>query len=163
MSATPQPTGGSLRRNTVEDIGKLYADGTRIAMLTAYDYPTARLLDEAGIPMLLVGDSLGQVILGYETTVRVTMAEMVHHTKAVVRGMAKRGAYVYWPRSGLVERLSFRGGRTIVARPLGQKVEHVLRGKLLYCREVEGEEKERLKAAMIEKRMSAPVAPTESR
>ena len=64
----------------------MYADGTRIAMLTAYDYPTAQLLDEAGIPMLLVGDSLGQVILGYETTVRVTMAEMVHHTKAVVRG-----------------------------------------------------------------------------
>jgi 3-methyl-2-oxobutanoate hydroxymethyltransferase len=82
MSATSD----KVRRNTVEDIGKLYADGTRIAMLTAYDYPTAKLLDEAGIPMLLVGDSLGQVILGYETTVRVTMAEMVHHTKAVVRG-----------------------------------------------------------------------------
>jgi 3-methyl-2-oxobutanoate hydroxymethyltransferase len=82
MSATSE----TVRRNTVEDIGKLYADGTRIAMLTAYDYPTAKLLDGAGIPMLLVGDSLGQVILGYETTVRVTMAEMVHHTKAVVRG-----------------------------------------------------------------------------
>jgi len=76
----------SVRRLTVGDIAKLHADGQRIAMLTAYDYPTARLLDEAGIPMLLVGDSLGQVILGYETTVRVTMAEMVHHTKAVVRG-----------------------------------------------------------------------------
>jgi 3-methyl-2-oxobutanoate hydroxymethyltransferase len=85
MSATNE----TVRRNTVEDIGKLYADGTRIAMLTAYDYPTAKLLDEAGIPMLLVGDSLGQVILGYETTVRVTMAEMVHHTKAVVRGTQK--------------------------------------------------------------------------
>ena len=82
MSATSD----TVRRTTIDDIARLYADGTRIAMLTAYDFPTAKLLDEAGIPMLLVGDSLGQVILGYETTVRVTMAEMVHHTKAVVRG-----------------------------------------------------------------------------
>src|SRR6476646_683169 len=82
MSATSE----TVRRTTIVDIARMYADRTRIAMLTAYDYPIARLLDEAGIPMLLVGDSLGQVILGYETTVRVTMAEMVHHTKAVVRG-----------------------------------------------------------------------------
>jgi len=82
MSATPE----TIRRLTIVDIARLYADGQRIPMLTAYDYPTARILDEAGIPMLLVGDSLGQVVLGYETTVRVTMAEMVHHTKAVVRG-----------------------------------------------------------------------------
>jgi 3-methyl-2-oxobutanoate hydroxymethyltransferase len=82
MSAAPEQT----RRLTVSDITKLYADGTPIAMLTAYDYPTARLLDEAGIPLLLVGDSLGEVMLGYDSTVRVTMAEMVHHTKAVVRG-----------------------------------------------------------------------------
>ena len=82
MSATP----ATPRRLSVVDIARLHADGARIPMLTAYDFPTARLLDEAGIPMLLVGDSVGQVILGYETTVRVTMAEMVHHTKAVVRG-----------------------------------------------------------------------------
>jgi 3-methyl-2-oxobutanoate hydroxymethyltransferase len=82
MSATTEPS----RRLTVSDIAKLYADGTRIAMLTAYDYPTAMLLDEAGIPMLLVGDSLGEVVLGYDSTIRVTMAEMLHHTKAVVRG-----------------------------------------------------------------------------
>ena len=74
------------RRLTVVDIAQQYADGERLAMLTAYDFPTAKLLDEAGIPLLLVGDSLGQVILGYETTVRVTMDEMLHHTKAVVRG-----------------------------------------------------------------------------
>jgi 3-methyl-2-oxobutanoate hydroxymethyltransferase len=81
MSAT-----GSSGRVTIQEIAKLYADGQRIAMLTAYDYPTARILDAAGIPMLLVGDSLGEVILGYESTVRVSMDEMLHHTKAVVRG-----------------------------------------------------------------------------
>ncbi len=85
MSATSD----TIRRLTVVDIARLYADGQRIPMLTAYDYPTAKLLDEAGIPLLLVGDSLGQVILGYETTVRVTMTEMVHHTKAVVRGTSR--------------------------------------------------------------------------
>ena len=89
MSATTD----SPRRLTVLDIARLYADGTRIPMLTAYDFPTARILDEAGIPLLLVGDSVGQVMLGYETTVSVTMAEMVHHTKAVVRG-AKRALVV---------------------------------------------------------------------
>jgi 3-methyl-2-oxobutanoate hydroxymethyltransferase len=83
MSATPSP---QTARLTISSIGRLYADGERIAMLTAYDYPTARILDDAGIPMLLVGDSLGQVILGYDSTVRVTMPEMLHHTKAVVRG-----------------------------------------------------------------------------
>ncbi|MBY0396983.1 MAG: 3-methyl-2-oxobutanoate hydroxymethyltransferase, partial [Thermoleophilia bacterium] len=62
------------------------ADGERLPMLTAYDHPTARILDGAGIPMLLVGDSLGQVLLGYDSTVRVTMTEMLHHTAAVVRG-----------------------------------------------------------------------------
>lgn len=85
MSATVEPT----RRLTVSDIAKLYADGQRIAMLTAYDYPTAQLLDEAGIPLILVGDSLGEVMLGYDSTVRVTMAEMLHHTRAVVRGTAR--------------------------------------------------------------------------
>jgi 3-methyl-2-oxobutanoate hydroxymethyltransferase len=74
------------RRLTVADITKRYADGERLPMLTAYDYPSARILDDAGIPLLLVGDSLGQVLLGYDSTVRVTMTEMLHHTKAVVRG-----------------------------------------------------------------------------
>jgi 3-methyl-2-oxobutanoate hydroxymethyltransferase len=74
------------RRLTVADIAKRYADGERLPMLTAYDYPTARIIDDAGIPLILVGDSVGQVLLGYESTVRVTMTEMLHHTKAVVRG-----------------------------------------------------------------------------
>jgi len=78
-----------IRRINVADIAQMNADGVLIPMLTAYDYPTARLLDEAGIPMILVGDSLGQVMLGYETTVRVSMQEMLHHTKAVVRGTSR--------------------------------------------------------------------------
>jgi 3-methyl-2-oxobutanoate hydroxymethyltransferase len=89
MSATPE----IVRRLTVADIAKLYADGERIAMLTAYDYPTAKLLDEAGIPILLVGDSLGRVMLGYENEIPVSMADMVHHTAAVARG-AKRALVV---------------------------------------------------------------------
>ncbi|MEI7743482.1 MAG: 3-methyl-2-oxobutanoate hydroxymethyltransferase [Chloroflexota bacterium] len=76
----------NVRRLSVIDIAKLYADGERIATITAYDYPTAALVDETGIPLILVGDSLAQVMLGYDTTVRVTMEEMLHHTKAVVRG-----------------------------------------------------------------------------
>ena len=88
MSATPEP-GTQIRRLTVGDIGKLYADGQRIPMLTAYDFPTARLLDEAGIPLILVGDSLGRVMLGYENEIPVSMADMLHHTAAVTRG-AKR-------------------------------------------------------------------------
>jgi len=79
----------NIRRLTVADIARLHADGERLPVLTAYDYPTARILDEAGIPMILVGDSLGQVLLGYDSTVRVTMAEMLHHTAAVARGTTR--------------------------------------------------------------------------
>jgi len=60
--------------------------GERIAMVTTYDYSTARIVDEVGIPLVLVGDSLGMVVLGYESTIPVTMEEVLHHTKAVVRG-----------------------------------------------------------------------------
>jgi len=61
-------------------------DSTKITCLTAYDYPTARLLDEAGVEVLLVGDSLGMVMLGHETTLPVTVDEMLHHTRAVRKG-----------------------------------------------------------------------------
>jgi len=73
-------------RVTVGEIKEMKQRGDKIAMLTAYDYSTARLLDEAGVSLLLVGDSLGMVMLGYESTIPVTMDEMIHHTKAVVRG-----------------------------------------------------------------------------
>lgn len=63
--------------------------GERITALTAYDYPTARLLDESGIDVILVGDSLGMVVLGYEDTTEVTLAEMVHHTRAAARGVKR--------------------------------------------------------------------------
>ena len=68
------------------DLKKMKQRGERIAMLTAYDFPTARRVDEAGAEVLLVGDSLGMVLLGYESTLPVTMDQMIHHTKAVVRG-----------------------------------------------------------------------------
>ncbi len=114
-NSNPRPSvGGSAAgpRLTVVDIARMYADGERIAMLTAYDYPTAQILAEAGIPMLLVGDSLGQAMLGYESTVRVTMDEMIHHTKAVVRGAGRAlvvGDMPFLSYSGPVEALDSAG------------------------------------------------------
>ena len=70
---------------TVETIRGMKARGEKIAALTAYDYPMAKLLDEAGIPLLLVGDSLGMVVLGYPDTTHVTMAETEHHVRAAAR------------------------------------------------------------------------------
>jgi 3-methyl-2-oxobutanoate hydroxymethyltransferase len=72
-------------RTTIPQILEMARRGEPIPMLTAYDYPTARLLDEAGIPMILVGDSLGMVVLGYDSTIPVTMDDMIHHTSSVVR------------------------------------------------------------------------------
>ena len=73
-------------RVNISQIKEMKRKGQRIPMLTAYDYPTAKLVDEAGVPIILVGDSLGQVVLGYDSSVNVTMEDMLHHTRAVVRG-----------------------------------------------------------------------------
>jgi 3-methyl-2-oxobutanoate hydroxymethyltransferase len=76
-------------RVTITEIKEMKQRKEKIPMLTAYDYVTAKVVDEAGVPLILVGDSLGMVMLGYESTIPVTMEEMVHHTKAVVRGAKK--------------------------------------------------------------------------
>jgi 3-methyl-2-oxobutanoate hydroxymethyltransferase len=72
---------------TIHDLRAWKAEGKRFAMLTAYDFPTAQILDRAGIPVLLVGDSVGRNVLGYENELPVTMEEMLHHTRAVSRGV----------------------------------------------------------------------------
>src|SRR5271169_3083848 len=70
---------------TAETIRAMKARGEKIAALTAYDFPMAKLLDEVGVPLILVGDSLGMVVLGYPDTTHVTMAEMEHHVRAAAR------------------------------------------------------------------------------
>ena len=74
---------------TIPDLLRKRAQGEKITMLTAYDYPIGCLLDETGVDIVLVGDSLGMVVLGYETTAPVTMEEMLHHARAVRRGVTR--------------------------------------------------------------------------
>jgi len=74
------------KKKTILDIGKMKAEGEKIAVLTAYDYSFARLMDLAGVDMILVGDSVASVISGFDNTLPVTMDEMVYHTRAVARG-----------------------------------------------------------------------------
>ncbi|MFO8143437.1 MAG: 3-methyl-2-oxobutanoate hydroxymethyltransferase [Dehalococcoidales bacterium] len=76
-------------RISINEIRDMKQKGEKIVMLTAYDYATAGIIDDAGVPLILVGDSLGMVVLGYQSTIPVTMEEMLHHTRAVVRGTSR--------------------------------------------------------------------------
>jgi len=76
-------------RVTIGDIQRMKEEGVKFAALTAYDYVTARLADEAEIPIILVGDSLGMVVLGYENTIPVRLDDIIYHTRAVVRGSTR--------------------------------------------------------------------------
>jgi 3-methyl-2-oxobutanoate hydroxymethyltransferase len=112
------------RRVSIPELQKMKERGEKISMLTAYDYPTARLLDAAGVDVLLIGDTLGMVILGYDSTVYVTLEEMIHHTKAVARGTERAlvigdlpfGSYNEGPTQAIrsATRLIKEGGCTAV-------------------------------------------------
>ena len=105
MNPTPDVVAGNRREKiTVEAIRAMKARGQKIPALTAYDYPTTRILDEAGVPLLLVGDSLGMVVLGYPDTTHVTMDEMEHHVRAAARAK---------PRGLLAADLPFRAYDTV--------------------------------------------------
>ena len=73
-------------KNTVTTFQQMKEKGEKITMLTAYDYSTAKLVDESGVNSILVGDSLGNVMLGYEDTIAVTVEDMIHHGRAVAKG-----------------------------------------------------------------------------
>jgi len=96
----------NLPKITAAEIRNLKTRGEKIAALTAYDFPMAKLLDETGVPLLLVGDSLGMVVLGYPDTTQVTMDEMIHHTRAAARAH---------PRALLGADLPYRSYETVEA------------------------------------------------
>ncbi len=87
----------SAQRLSTLDFREMKQKGEKITMVTAYDHPTAQLVDEAGVETILVGDSLGMVVLGYEDTLSVTIEDMIHHSKAVVRGSERAFVIVDMP------------------------------------------------------------------
>ena len=80
---------GTINKITISAIQKMKQSGEKISMLTAYDYSTAAIMDEEGMDIILIGDSLGMVVLGYDSTLPVTMEDMIHHTKAVSRAVKR--------------------------------------------------------------------------
>ena len=144
MSLTPihgpvglGPSAGSRAKVTTATLREQKLRHEPITCLTAYDYATARLVDEAGIDMVLVGDSLAQAMLGYENTLSVTMDEMLHHVKAVRRGVKSAlliadmpyGAYQVNPQTALENALRFvkEGGAEVVKIEGGEKRAELIR------------------------------------
>lgn len=105
----PSDQAGAGRRVRIHDLIAHKRRGERFVVLTAYDHPSAQLLDRAGVPVVLVGDSLGMVVLGHDSTLPVTLEEMIHHTRAVARGVERAlvvadlpfGSYQAGPRQAL--------------------------------------------------------------
>lgn len=120
------------KRLTIPRLAEMKAAGEKITMLTAYDYPTAAIADKSGIDLLLVGDSLGMVVLGYESTLPLTMEEMLHHTRAVVRGAGQTlvvadmpfGSYQTGPADAIANAIRFvkEGGADAVKLEGGPEV-----------------------------------------
>ena len=116
----------------IREIAEMKVRGEKIPMVTAYDYPSARLADQAEIPLILVGDSLGMVVLGYDSTIPVTMEDMLHHVKAVARGTQRAMVvsdlpfmtYQLEPSQGLANaaRLVQEGGAQSVKLEGGEKI-----------------------------------------
>ena len=140
MSITPiggRPFDGSGRKITTATLRDLKFRHEPITCLTAYDYATARLVDEAGVEMILVGDSLAQTMLGYENTLSVTMDEMLHHVKAVRRGTKNAllvadmpyGSYQVDPKDALLNATRFvkEGGAEVVKIEGGEKRADLIR------------------------------------
>ena len=106
-----------MKRVSTTRLVKMKNQAEKIVMVTAYDYPTARLVDEAGVDVVLVGDSLGMVVLGYDTTLPVTLEDMIHHAKAVVRGVKRALVAVDMPF------LTYQTGPTDALRNAGRIVQ----------------------------------------
>jgi len=103
-----------MRKNTILDLGRMKSEGSKIVMITAYDALFARIFDDAGVDVLLVGDSLGQVILGHPDTLNVTMEDMVRHTGAAARGRKRAFLVADMPF------LSYQTGRSDAVRNAGR-------------------------------------------
>jgi 3-methyl-2-oxobutanoate hydroxymethyltransferase len=125
------------KKVTIPDILKMKADGKRITVLTAYDYPFARLVDKGGVDIILVGDSAGVVFAGHETTLPVTMDEMIYHTRAVTRATPKALVVADMPfmsyQTGIEDacrncgRMIKEGGAEAVKIEGGSNMAHVIR------------------------------------